>query len=157
MQACMTRVLIPSVAGTPVRSAGFSLIDLVGGVVLAVIALGGVITTTIAASKMRRVDQELVLAHQACRSQLEAIADMTGAQIAAQHGATFAVDGDADGTNDLTPASGATQPGSVTVAVAENGGPGVVLYRVTVLVRWTGANGVRSYSMTALKTPRRGS
>ena len=158
MHVCMTRVHTPSGGGrqVPAPAAGFSLIDLVGGVVLAVIALGGVITTTIAASKLRRVDQELVLAHQACRSQLEAIADMTGAQMAAQHGATFAVDGDADGTNDLTPAAG-TLPGSVTIAVAESDVAGNVLYRITVLVRWTGANGVRTYSLTALKTPRRGS
>lgn len=146
----------PAVAMPAPRQRGFSMIDLVGGVVLSVIALGGVITTTIAASKLRRVDQELVLAHQACRSKIEQISDLTSAQIAAQNGTTFIVDGDADGTNDLQPQPGSTQPGSVTVTTAETDGTNT-LYRVTVLVRWTGAQGARSYSMLTFKTERRGS
>jgi hypothetical protein len=147
----------PPLAAQRSRAGGFCLPELLVGVVVAVLGLGGALMATVAAARLRRADQELTLAFHACRKRIEELRDVPYASLVAQHGTGFAVDLDGDGHPDLRPVPSDADglPGAVTVTVHEVSGQNTI-YRVEVTVRWEGMQGVRLTSLASLIGNRRG-
>jgi hypothetical protein len=139
------------------RSAGFSLIEVLGGTVIAAIAIPGILYTTVKVAMLRRADEERNLALAGCQGRLETLRDLPLAGVLACDGTGFAVDVDQDAVTDLAPLPDDADglPGEVSVVVEEASGD-EVLYRVRVTVRWAGQSGARTFWLETLMTDRRG-
>jgi type II secretory pathway pseudopilin PulG len=137
-------------------TAGFTLVELMGGVVIAFIALTGIFLTTMSVSQLRRVDEDLNLAFAACRTRLEEIRAMPFPSLPGQHNTGFAVDVDRNGNPELKAPPGDADglPGRVLVTTEATAGTSV-LYRVKVIVNWIGVSGVRTFSLESLVGNRR--
>jgi type II secretory pathway pseudopilin PulG len=139
------------------RSGGFTLIELLGSVVIASIALPGILYATVNMSRLKRVDEQRNLAYAACRSQIERLRNLAIVDLPLQDGAGFAVDVDSNGQEELyaAPDDADGLPGEISVAVQEAAG-GRTLYRVGATVRWSGAAGAQVFWLQTFMTSRRG-
>jgi type II secretory pathway pseudopilin PulG len=139
------------------RSAGgFTLVELMSGVVIAFIALTGIFLTTMSVSQLRRVDEDLNVAFAACRTRLEELRAISFSTLLAQNNTGFAVDVDRNGRPELQAPPGDTDglPGRVLVTTEATSGT-TLLYRVKVIVNWIGVSGVRTFSLESLMANRR--
>ncbi len=139
-------------------SGGFTLVEIMGSVVIASIALPGILYATVNMSALRRVDGERNLAFAACREQIERLRQLPIVDLPLQDGTGFVVDADGNGREELhaAPDDGDGLPGEISVGVEETDGVRT-LYRVRVIVRWAGAAGTKAFSLNTLMTSRRGS
>lgn len=132
-----------------------SLLELVLGMLLLLVAIGGAYGMSTQASRQRRVDDEQRQAFVTCRSQMDALRALAPAALPAQNGRRFPVDLDGDGINDLQAVAGT--PGGLTgqiriQTVSSSGGES--LYRATLTVTWLGVSGLRTFSMQSLLSNR---
>ena len=136
---------------------GFTLIEFMVGLVIAILGLGGIVQLTVANSRLRRVDQEVSYANVAIRKKLEEIREASFSTVPGLNGTGFMVDVQGDGRPDLQPVPGDSDglPGSITVATEAASGS-EVLYRVTVTVLWQGIAGRRQVSQMTLVANRWG-
>jgi type II secretory pathway pseudopilin PulG len=132
------------------HAGGFTLVELMGGLVIAFIALTGIFLTTMSVSRLRRVDEDLNLAFAACRTKLEELRAMSFAALPSQHNTGFAVDVDRNGRPELKAAPGDLDglPGLISVSTEASSS-------VKVLVHWIGVSGVRTFSLECLMSNRR--
>ena len=155
----MEYAVTPSQPTSPLRqrpgAVGFALVELMIGVVIAILGLSGVYTATMQCSRMRRADLDTCLSMQACHDRIEEIRALPFNQILAQNGVRFAVDTNADGIADLRSPRGdaSSLPGRVTVTT-EAAAAGEVLYRVNVSVIWSGSSGTRTCWLETLMANR---
>jgi type II secretory pathway pseudopilin PulG len=146
----------PRIRRTRGGERGLTLVDLLAGLAIAMVVLGGVLTTISSTTKLRRVDDELALAFVACRTQLEELRNAPFNTLAGMHGTRFSVRVAGSAVGELRAAPGVPpdQPGLISVTVYATSGSEVV-YRVRASVTWSGVSGVRTFSMETLITNRR--
>ncbi len=139
------------------RSAGSTLVEVLGGAVIVAIAIPGILYTTVQVAMLRRADEERNMAMVGCQGKIEDLRDLPPAGLAACHGSGFAVDVDQDSVNDLAPLPNDPDglPGELSIVVEEATSE-KVLYRVRATVRWSGQSGARAFWLETLMTDRRG-
>ena len=134
---------------------GFYLVEIIIGMVVAVIVIGAALSMTIQLAKQRKIDQETHLALVACRNNIEEIRSIPFADLPALNGAGFDVqskDGAPGGLNAL-PGDPDGLPGQLTVTVDQTiGSENIYLVRATVT--WTGTLRRQSFNMETLIGPR---
>lgn len=149
----------PAGAGPAARDGqgGFTLLEFMFGMLIAILGLGGVLLLTIANARMRRVDQETAIAATAMRQKLEELRAATFASLPARNGEGFMIDLQSDGRPDLQPVPGDADglPGSIAIATEATSGT-ETLYRVTVSVLWRGVAGNRHVALQTLVANRWG-
>lgn len=133
------------------REGGFTFIELLVGMIAAIVALGSIISATVQVSKVRKLSEEVNLAHLACVSTLEDLRAMPTADLLAQHKQGFDVPGINGQAGGLTPVSGDADGlcGSISVTVDKSGG-GSTLYHVLVRAEWQGASGPEEFEIETL-------
>lgn len=150
--------------------AGWSLVDLLLGILLALVVLASVTRMNLETARQRRTNQELDLAVASCQSKLEELRSLPVEELMSQDGRGFEVRDGKDATRSLkaTPTDPDGLPMSVAVRLEDSEGAaeGVSggesddnknkLYRVEVTVEWEGSAGTRSFKLTSLITNRRG-
>src|SRR5262249_55197842 len=142
--------------GTPPGQDGFSLIELLCGISVAVILICGAMVGVAQHQAQRRVHGEQILAMSACRNEMEYLRslditelptwDDRGFDVPGQNGQAHGLDtlpGDLDGF-----------PGHITVAVAQVTAS-ATLYLVTTSVRWRGATRGGNFQMQCLMGERK--
>lgn len=139
------------------ESCGFALVDLIGGLSILLIAIGGVYGMALQGANERRSSAQECLAFEACRIKLEELRATPFALLPAEDGTRFDVDIDGNGVGDLTPVPGNTSgmPGEVRVTTETSSG-GETIYRVRVEVAWDGLVGTRTRALETLMTNRFG-
>ena len=145
-------------ARAPGRSGqrGFSLVELMVGMVASVVAIEAALSMTVYHSKLRRVDEEVQLALVACRNNLEELRSLPFASLLAKNGVGFDVagkNGAASGGLRAVPGDPDGLPGQFTVTVDQTSGTETV-YRVQATVTWTGVTRRQTFSLETLVGPR---
>ncbi len=134
---------------------GFYLVEIIIGMVVAVIVIGAALSMTIQLAKQRKIDQENHLALVACRNSIEELRSVPFADLPSINGDGFDVpskDGGPGGLNAL-PGDPDGLPGQFTVTVDRTlGGENIYLVRATVT--WTGVLRRQSFNMETLIGPR---
>jgi Tfp pilus assembly protein PilV len=130
---------------------GFSFVELLGGMVLLLMAVAAIYRMNTYGARHRRVDDERQQAFAACRSRLEELRLLPIAALPAQSGTRFLVDVDGDGAGDLhaTADNLTGLPGLVTVTTEATSGSETI-HRVVVAVVWEGIAGRQTFAMTTL-------
>ncbi|MHC5065116.1 MAG: PilW family protein [Planctomycetota bacterium] len=130
---------------------GFSLVDLMIGMVVSMVLIGAVLSVVHQQGEERRSTEEGTLALSAVRNNLELMRDMSGTQILALHGTGFDVPGSNGAAGGLSAVPGDPDglPGEFAVTVDQVGGGGAI-YRVVASVNWSGVSGRRRISLQAL-------
>jgi len=143
-------------AGTPPGQDGFSLIELLCGISVAIILICGAMVGVAQHQAQRRVHGEQILAMTACRNTMEMLRsvditalpgyDNTGFDVLGQNGQAHGLDalpGDPDGL-----------PGEIHVVVSQTNAS-ATLYLVTTRVRWRGATRGGDFQMQCLMGERK--
>lgn len=138
---------------TASKAQGWTMIELMMGVLLALLTIGAVVTLTVTNARQQRTDAELALALNACRTKIEDLRSMSFQALAAEHGKGFAVS-EPTGSLQARPGDADGLPGRVDVQVAQSTAT-ETLYRVTTTVDWTGINKEGNFSMTCYIGDRR--
>lgn len=143
--------------GPPPRQSGVSLVELLTGMVIAVLLIGGAMTGVAQHQAQRRTHGELILAMSACRNTLETLRDVDMATLPSFDGQGFEVPGQNGQTTGLTPLEGDADglPGELTVTAHARSQVNNALYIVTARVRWRGATRGGDFSMQTLMGERR--
>jgi prepilin-type N-terminal cleavage/methylation domain-containing protein len=136
-------------------SAGFTLVELMMAVSIALLCLSGIFMTTTMATKNRQAERDRQLAMAACELRMEQLRAMTFAQLPGQNNLRFQVDLDNDSRPDLRTVAGTPLPGVVTVTTQSSSGT-LRLYRVRTSVRWQSVTGIRTVSLESFIGNRRG-
>ena len=136
---------------------GTSLIDLMFAAAAIITMLLAVSTAVTSQSRTRRLAEERNLAMVACRNAVEELRNQSFAGLPALHGTGFDIPGVNGGAGGLRPLPGDVDglPGQFNVAVDQSLA-GETLYRVTVMVDWTGVNGRQHFELTTLVADRKG-
>lgn len=143
--------------GTAPRQSGVSLVELLTGMVIAVLLIGGAMTGVAQHQAQRRMHGELILAMSACRNTLETLRDADMATLPTLNGQGFEIPGQNGQTTGLTPIEGDADglPGQLTVTAHARSQVNNALYVVTARVRWRGATRGGDFSMQTLMGERR--
>jgi hypothetical protein len=136
---------------------GTSLIDLMFAAAAIVTMLLAVSTAVTSQSRTRRLAEERNLAMVACRNAVEELRNQAFTGLPALHGTGFDIPGVNGGAGGLRPVPGDADglPGQFNVALDQSAA-GETLYRITVLVDWTGVNGRQHFELTTLVADREG-
>jgi len=135
---------------------GFTLIEVVLGAAVTAILSLAIIGCVMQMNRLRRLDEELVMARFACRNQMEAIRATPFTDLLAWNGTAFDVpslDGAATALRS-PPDDLDGLPGSITVTAEETTGQ-YTIYRARVAVRWVGTAGIQDFVYQCLFTERR--
>ncbi len=135
---------------------GVSLIELMVAAVVAVIALGAILTVTIRHNSLQRFDEELSQAFLAARSNLEMARSVAIADLPSMDGVGFDVPTLAGVPGGLTPVPNDPDglPGLFSVVEEKTTGSSV-LYRVKAIVTWTGVMREQAFELETLITERK--
>ena len=138
-------------------SEGFTLIEVMGGIVIASIALPWILFMTTNLAALRRVGEQRNLAVAACRARIEVLRSLPFAELPAQDDTGFAVDVDQNTRAELRAPPGDPDglPGEVSLSVQDSAA-GKTIYRVRATVRWMSASGPRTFWLETLMTNRWG-
>ena len=136
---------------------GTSLIDLMFAAAAIITMLLAVSTAVTSQSRTRRLAEERNLAMVACRNAVEDLRNQAFAGLPALHGTGFDVAGVNGAAGGLRPLPGDADglPGQFNVAI-DMASAGETLYRVTIMVDWTGVNGRQHFEITTLVADRKG-
>ncbi len=136
---------------------GFSLVELMTGLVLAVLLVGGAMTGIVQHQAQRRIHGEKILAMSACRSTLETLRSVDIAALPGLDGQGFDVLGQGGQPGGLTPVQGDVDGlcGEIDVTAHPRSQANNALYIVTTTVRWQGASRGGTFSMQTLMGERR--
>jgi hypothetical protein len=143
--------------GTPRADRGFALVDLIGGLSILLVAIGGVYGMAVQGANERRIAAQECIAFEGCRIKLEELRTLPIAALPGEDGTRFDVDVDGNGQSDLEPTADnpTGMPGLVRVTVAESSG-GEAIYRVRADITWEGMTGRRTLGLETLITNRFG-
>src|SRR5262245_21603092 len=138
-------------------SAGFTLVELMIGMVICVMLVVGIMTGVVAHQAQRRVHGEQILAMSACRNMMETLRSVDIAQLPTFDNFGFDVPGQNGQLVGLVPQAGDADGHSGKVSVTKHtewtatNQP----YVVTTTVDWRGATRGATFSMTTLMGERR--
>lgn len=134
---------------------GFSLVEVMIGMVTSVLVVGSTLSMTLQHAKLRKVDEEVELALKACRNNLEELRSVPIANLPAMNGVGFDVPGKngAAGGLHAVPGDADGLPGQFTVTVDQTAG-GKTIYRVRATVTWTGTQRRQTFELETLMGPR---
>ncbi len=137
------------------RIGGFSLVELMLGVVASVLVIGATLSMTLHVAKLRRVDQEIHLALVACRNNLEEPRSVPFSTLPTMNGVGFDVPGKngAPGGLNAVPGDPDGLPGQFAVTVDQTTG-GETMYLVKATVTWSGSLRRQSFELETLMGPR---
>ena len=141
----------------PVSQQGFSLVELLGGMAILLLAVGGIYSLLSRGAHERQAAEEQHRAFAACRAKMEEVRAMPWAALPALDGTRFPVDVDRDGISDLTAPGGPSAPPPGLIRVSREASEATeVLHRVVISATWQGVAGQRSFSIQSLMTNRFG-
>ncbi len=145
------------VAVRQAAQSGMSLVDLLTGMVIAVLLIGAALIGVTQHQAQRRVHGEQILAMSACRNMLETLRSVDIATLPTLDGQDFEVLGQNGQTRGLTPVEGDPDgsAGEVSVVAHARSQPANPLYVVTARVRWRGATRGGNLAMQTLMGERR--
>ena len=134
---------------------GFSLVELMLGMVVAVLVIGSTLSMTTHHAKQRKADQEVQLALIACRDNLEKLRAIPFTSLLAQNGVGFDVLGKNGAPAGLAPLPGDPDgfPGQFTVVEDQSAG-GEAIYLVRATVVWSGSRRRQIFELETLMGPR---
>ncbi len=139
------------------RESGFSLVELMTGLMLAVLLIGGALTGIVQHQGQRRIHGEKILAMSACRSTIETLRSVDIADLPGFDGQGFDVLGQGGQPGGLAPVPGDVDGlcGEIAVTPHARSQPNNALYVVTVTARWRGAARGGTFAMQTLMGERR--
>lgn len=139
------------------REAGVSMVELLTGMTIAVLLIGGAMMGVVQHQSQRRMHGEKILAMSACRNVLETLRSVEIADLPGYNGTGFAIPGQNGQNVGLTPVDGDADglPGEITVTAHSRSQLNNPLYVVTTLVRWRGVTSGGHFSMCTLMGERR--
>lgn len=139
------------------REAGVSLVELLTGMTIAVLLIGGAMMGVVQHQSQRRIHGEKILAMSACRNVLETLRAVEIADLPGYHGTGFTIPGQNGQNVGLTPADGDVDglPGEITVEAHSRSQLNNPLYIVTTRVRWRGVTSGGNFTMCTLMGERR--
>ena len=149
-------MLAPTIKkGTQPKEHGSTLVELVVGMVLSVMAIGSILSMTVHHAKQQKIVQETQLALRACRNNLEELHSIPFSSLPSMNGVGFDVPGrnGAAGGLNAVPGDPDGLPGQFTVTVDQTTG-GITIYLVKATVTWTGSLKSQSFEMQTLMGPR---
>lgn len=145
-------------AATPqTAESGMSMVDLLTGMVIAVLLIGAALIGVTQHQAQRRVHGEQILAMSACRNMLETLRSVDIETLPTLNDQDFEVLGQNGQTRGLTPVAGDTDgmAGEITVTAHARSQSNNPLYVVTARVRWQGATRGGNFAMQTLMGERR--
>lgn len=139
------------------RESGVSMVELLTGMTIAVLLIGGAMMGVVQHQAQRRTHGERILAMSACRNALETLRAVEIADLPAYDGTGFDVPGQNGQAVGLTPVAGDADglPGEITVTAHARSQTSNPLYVVTTRIRWRGATRGGEFSMCTLMGERR--
>lgn len=146
------------------QEAGVSMVELLTGMTISVLLIGGALMGVVQHQAQRRIHGEKILAMSACRNVLEVLRAVEINDLPAYDGAGFDVPGQngqvttvAGQTAGLTVLAGDADglPGELSVVAHARSQPSNPLYVVTARIRWRGATRGGDFSMCTLMGERR--
>lgn len=157
IEALSSAVTAPSAPQRTAPEAGFTLVELMIGMVICVMLVVGIMTGVVAHQAQRRVHGEQILAMSACRNIMESLRAVDIDALPAQNGVGFDVPGQNGQLQGLTAQAGDAdgKPGRITVQRHTEWTALNPLYIVTTTVDWRGATRGATFSMTTLMGERR--
>lgn len=150
------KIASPAPIARPAES-GMSMVDLLTGMVIAVLLIGAALIGVTQHQAQRRVHGEQILAMSACRNMLETLRSIDIESLPGLDGRDFEVLGQNGQTRGLTPVEGDPDgmAGEITVAAHPRSQATNPLYVVTTRVRWRGATRGGNFAMQTLMGERR--
>lgn len=132
--------------------AGFSLVELMIGVVLMIVGLVGIMTSTIRLHSLQKVDTELGHAFRACRTNLEELRTVPLSTLPTLDGTGFDVLGPDGRSAGIDPVPGDPDglPGEIHVTLDQSTAVRS-LYRIRVVVTWDAGSRVQSVELETLR------
>ena len=151
----MMALALPGTARAGRDEGGFSIVELMIGMVASVIVIGSTLSMTVQHAKLRKVDQEIELALVACRNHLEELRSIPFSTLSSMNGVDFDVEGrnGAPGGLAAVPGDPDGLPGQFAVTVDKTLG-GKTIYLVRATVTWSGALQRQSLELETLMGPR---
>lgn len=136
---------------SPHRSAGFSLVEVMVGLVLLAVTLPAGVSLVLSSTNLSEVVREDHVARIEARRQLDIVRESDfEALVANHHKRTFDIDIDGDGEPDLLPVGKAKHVGFVLVEPLAGGALAGEALRITVTVRWRAQSGERTYRLVTV-------
>ena len=137
------------------RIGGFSLVELMLGVVMSVLVIGATLSMSLHVAKLRRVDQEINLALVACRNNLEELRSVPFSTLPTMNGVGFDVAGKngAPGGLKAVPGDADGLPGQFTVTVDQTTGAETI-YLVKATVTWSGSSKRQRFELETMMRER---
>lgn len=129
------------------RTAGFSLVEMLGAVTILAVALLGVISTIVTVMSLNEDTRGRTLALTSAQRMMEQVQSNVHHEIPT----LFASPNDTFDVPGLTPQDGSSTVGSIAVDATDAG-----LYVVTITVAWKGKTGNRSFSLARRLVDERG-
>lgn len=141
----------------PGSQSGFSLIDMLSGLVIAVLLVSSALTGVAQHQAQRRNHGERILAMSACRNTIETLRSLDIATLATYDGRGFDVPGQNGQAGGLNPIDGDADglAGEISVVEHARSTPTNLLYIVTARIRWQGATRGGDFAMQTLMGERR--
>ena len=156
-----TAVLSPALPAPPAQrsapDAGFSLVELMIGMVICVMLVVGIMTGVVAHQAQRRVHGEQILAMSACRNVMETLRSVDIDALPTWDGHGFDIPGQNGQAQGLVPQAGDADGLAGRISITKHADWAVdnELYVVTTTVDWRGATRGATFSMTTLMGQRR--
>jgi hypothetical protein len=134
------------------RDAGFSLVEIMIGTLLIAVGLLGIMESCTRLHDLQRLDTEIGMAYNACRSNLEQLHDVPLAELEALDGKGFVVPGADGATPGLRAVPGDPDglPGEIHVSLVDTAA-GRSLYRIRAAVSWYGSSKQHAIELTTLR------
>ncbi len=134
---------------------GFSLAELMLGMVVSVLVIGATLSMASQHARHRKVNEEIHLALVACRDNLERLRTTPVTSLLSQHGVGFDVLGKNGAPAGLAPLPGDPDglPGQFTVIEDQSTG-GEAIYLVRASVVWSGSRRRQIFELETLMGPR---
>ena len=136
---------------------GVSMVELLTGMVIAVVLIGAALIGVTQHQSQRRVHGEQILAMSACRNMLETLRSVDMATLPTLNGQGFEVIGQNGEARGLTPLQGDADgmAGEIQVTAHARSQTSNPLYVVTARVRWRGATRGGNFAMQTRMGERR--
>jgi type II secretory pathway pseudopilin PulG len=143
-----------TLAAGPASARGSAIVELLVGLVAAVLAVLSAALLISHHDRLRRTDAETDLALAACRSQIEELRSLPLTSLPALDGTGFDVPGPDGRPGGLEPVPGDADglPGRFTITVDQTGGAPVYVVRATVT--WTGSLAPQTFEVEAQMSAR---